>query len=150
MTLVQKTTPNSFLIHRCGDVFQLQLTVEDKSLQPFLRTSLGGSKKQRTAHILKTEQNLITSRNNWLDLPLTKIDEHNYEITLPLYEVGLFEAKVWFSHIETQKVTWAPGENILIKIEPASTIVNNSIYGVFTRQFGPNKEKSFVENDKRP
>ncbi|MDA3853333.1 MAG: glycogen debranching enzyme N-terminal domain-containing protein, partial [Bacteroidales bacterium] len=147
MTLTQNPTPGSFLIHRCGDVFQLKLTVENKSLQPYLRTSLGGSKKQRRAHILKTEQDLITSRNNWHDLPLTKVDELNYEITLPLYEVGLFEAKVWLSHTKTKKVIWAPGENTLIKTEPASTIVNNSIYGVFTRQFGPNKHKDFALED---
>jgi len=147
MTLVQTPTPGSFLIHRCGDVFQLKLTVEDSTLEPYLRTSLGGSKKQRTAQIVKTEQDRITSRNNWLDLAFTKVKDNEYEISLPLFEVGHFEAKVWLSHPETKEVIWAAGENIQIKVEPASTIVNNSIYGVFTRQFGPNKNKAFAPEE---
>lgn len=146
MTLTQTPAPGTFHIHRCGDVFQLTLSTKDKTLCPYLRTSLGGAKKQRTALITKTEQDLITSRNNWLDIPFQKIENNSYQITLPLYEVGYFEAKIWFKDQNSDKIKWAPGDNIFVKVEPASTIANNSIYGVFTRQFGPNKEKAFALN----
>ncbi len=144
MTLAQHPSPGASCIYRCGDVFQLTLTVPQKALRPFLRTSLGGAKEQHAARILKTEENLTTSRNNWMDLPLNEVSECKYEITLPLFEVGYFAAKVWLEHDETQEVTWVGGDNIHIKVEPASTLFNNSIYGIFTRQFGVNKHKAFA------
>ena len=146
MTLTQLPAPGSFNIFRCGDVFQLKLSVQEQTLQPYLRTSLGSAQKQRDALILKTEKEQITSRNNWLDLPLVKTGECEYEINLPLTEVGYFEAKVWFEG-KDGKIIWTPGDNIQIKIEPASTFANNTIYGVFTRQFGPSKEKTFALQD---
>ena len=42
---------------------------------------------------------------------------------------------------------WVAGNNIYIKIEPASVVSNNSIYGVFTRQFGDNKYNAFSSSD---
>ncbi len=147
MTLIQTPAPGSFNIFRCGDVLQIKLSVEDQSLRPHIRTSLGGAKKLGNTIIIKTEQELSTSGNNWLDLPFNKLNDKDYEITLPLYEVGYFEAKVWFKQGRKKDIIWAPGDNIHIKIEPASTIVNNSIYGIFTRQFGPNKHKKFALKD---
>ncbi len=144
MTLKQIPIAGSSNIYRCGDIFQLMLTVENDTLQPYLRTSLGGSRKQQAALIINIEEDRITSRNNWKDIPFDKKDNNQYIITLPLYEVGHFEAKVWLHNPETNETIWTSGDNVHIKVEPASTVANNSIYGVFTRQFGPNKEKLYT------
>ena len=144
MTLAQHPAPGSFSIYRCGDLFNISLHLTDETLTPHVRTSLGGAKKQRESLLLKTEHDKISSRNNWRDLPLKKEAQNKYIISLPLYQTGLFEAKIFFKKAGDDKVIWASGENIHIKVEPASTLINNSIYGIFTRQFGPNKNKAFA------
>jgi len=143
----QSPTAGSFNIYRRGDVFQLHLHLKDPTLRPYLRTSLGGAKQLRSSIINAREREITGSENNWRDLPLIKKDDDNYSITLPLHEVGYFEAKLWFTKKDQPDIIWAPGENIYIKVEPASTIAHNSIYGVFTRQFGPNKGKAFALNE---
>ncbi len=146
MTLTQTPTSGSFNIYRCGDIFQLKLIVEGHTNTPFLRTNLGSAQEQRDALISHSEEELITSLNNWVDLSFEKITDKEYLINLPMTEVGYFEAKIGFKD-EDNKIIWSPGKNINIKIEPASTIANNSIYSVFTRQFGPNKDKAFSQDE---
>ena len=144
MTLSQHPIPGSFNIYRCGDLFRLTLTASNIEELPYIRTNLGSAQAQRDAIITNTEEERTTSRNNWRDIPLTQEIGDEYSITLPLSEVGHFEAKVWFKD-KNKQILWAPGDNIQIKVEPASTIANNSIYAVFTRQFGPNKNKPFAQ-----
>lgn len=142
--------PGSVLIHRCGDLFHLTLTHSNHELRPHIRTNLGGLQEAQQARIRLTERGQAYTANNWIDIPLDKGTEADtYSISLPLYEVGIFQAKLWFQSPEGGEITWGEGENMWIKVEPASTLLNNSIYGVFTRQFGPNKNKAFAahEND---
>ncbi len=134
-------------IYRCGDVFSFYLQEEKQFLQPYLRTNIGGGHLIRRARVESVENGRPTPSNSWVDHLMECEGKGKYVIHLPLTEVGYFEAKVWFKDKNTGERIWKPGENIYLKVEPASTLLNNSIYGVFTRLFGANKHKNTLEQE---
>ena len=77
---------------------------------------------------------------DWFDLPMKKIDEVSFRITVPLCEVGHFEAKCFFLKEGDVNPVWPEGTNTIINVEPAGTCCANIIYNAFVRQFGPNKD----------
>lgn len=141
MTLNQLPKPGTTQIFRCGDVFHFEIEVNDTDFQPFLRTSLGSAHNERQGLISRTEHQTSASTNHWTDIALTKVNQTSYHIDLPLCEVGCFEAKVWYKSNNEAKPIWPSGDNVHIKVEPATTVAHNSVYVAFTRMFGPNKYK---------
>ncbi len=137
----QTPFPGERLIRMRGDsiVFTLEL-YDDISGQAFLRTNLGHGAVRRNEIIAHTEQSVPVLETDWHDLPMRRIDSKHFQLVLPLVEVGNFEAKAWFQPDNGGRNIWVGGEdNTFIKVEPAGTVCANTIYTLFTRQFGSNK-----------
>ncbi|MBF0100480.1 MAG: glycogen debranching enzyme N-terminal domain-containing protein [Desulfobacterales bacterium] len=81
---------------------------------------------------------------DWFDIPMkpeTVNSETNcFKVTLPLHEVGHFEAKCFFLPEHETFPVWTPGDNVAINVHPVQSCGANSIYNAFVRQFGPNKD----------
>jgi predicted glycogen debranching enzyme len=136
---VIKQTPlpgTNLLLHR-GDSVIFQLHVENiPSGEAFLRTNLGRADTRRTEQIRHTEHGIPPLGRAWNDIAMRKVAGNIFEIRLPLFEVGVFEAKCWFRNPEVARPIWASGSgNVTIKVEPAENYCANTIYTVFPRQF---------------
>ena len=137
-----KQTPNigEHRLYFRGDTLQFTLKV-DISLKgkAFVRTNIGKAIVQRREVILKVKENRSGSAQDWHDIPMQKIDDKTYSITLALLEVGHFEAMCFFFPENQTEPLWPGGDNVYINVEPAEYCCANSIYCAFPRQFGPNK-----------
>ena len=101
-----------------------------------VRTNLGRAAVRQREIIAHTEENLPVSGMDWHDIPMEKSAGNSWTLTLPLTEVGSFEAKCCFIPEDGSKIQWPGGENFAFKVEPAATVCANSIYSAFVRQFG--------------
>ncbi len=101
-----------------------------------VRTNLGRVAVRRREIIAHTEKNLPVAGMDWHDIPMEKSAGFTWKLTLPLTEIGTFEAKCCFIPDDGSKIKWPEGDNFVFKVEPASTVCANSIYSAFVRQFG--------------
>jgi hypothetical protein len=101
-----------------------------------VRTNLGRVALFRREIIAHTEENLSVSGMDWHDIPMEKASPNSWRLTLPLTEIGTFEAKCCFIPDDGSKIKWPDGDNFVFKVEPAATVCANSIYSAFVRQFG--------------
>lgn len=108
-----------------------------------VRTNLGRVSLFRREIIAHTEENLPVAGMDWHDIPMEKSADDTWKLTLPLTEVGTFEAKCCFIPDDGSKIKWPDGDNFVFKVEPAATVCANSIYSAFVRQFG---ERRFQEH----
>ena len=128
-----------FKIFSRGDcvVFRLSTSSKDEGAA-FLRTNLGRAAVKRQEIVDFTEKDKVILDRDWHDLPMLKKNENCWEIKLPLVEAGCFQAKCWFLRHADKKQIWPDGDNFHLKVEPARNLCGNTIYTVFTRQFGKN------------
>jgi len=75
---------------------------------------------------------------DWHDLQMERQGEREYSITIPLTEVGYFEAKAFFLPQRGEPI-WPEGGNIRIKVEPAEYAAASSVYTAFVRQFSAHR-----------
>ena len=110
----------------------------------WIRTNLGRAAVRRKEVIDHTEQGVPMPGMDWHDIPMEQKSSGVWEIALPLTEIGVFEAKCFFSPADGGKIKWPGGGNFVFKVEPAQAVCGNSIYSAFVRQFGANcsREKS--------
>ena len=134
----QSIIPEKSIFH-AGDVVTFRLeglpSIPGKAV---VRTNLGRAELHRSEIIQHTRNNKPILNLDWHDVELEYKGDHA-EITLPLVEVGVFEAKCCF--IPSQQATapiWPDGNNIRIKVESAASVAGNTIYSAFVRQFGAN------------
>ncbi|MBU1055698.1 MAG: glycogen debranching enzyme N-terminal domain-containing protein [Proteobacteria bacterium] len=137
----QNPFPGTHILMFRGDAqtFTLTLSTPLKG-NAWLRTNLGHAKTTRTEIIREVFYNEPPLGRDWFDLPMRKIDDLTFVITVPLSEVGHFEAKCFFLKEDDIDPIWPDGQNTVINVEPAATCCANIIYNAFIRQFGPNKE----------
>ena len=140
LTLKQIPEPGKHLVRHCGDslTFVLQLSSPNTG-SAWLRTNLGHARITRREIIRQVDRDETSLGKDWYDIPMRRIDDHRFEVKLPLIEVGHFEAKCLFTPVEDKEPIWPEGPNLNINVEPADTICGNIIYNAFVRQFGPNK-----------
>ena len=100
-----------------------------------LRTNIGQSAIQRQEMIEKSEFNRTPRGGDWHDLEMDK-SAAGFQITLPLAEPGIFEAKCCFIPDDGSSIIWATGDNFKLKVHPANSVTANGIYCAFVRQFG--------------
>jgi len=134
--LRQNPAPGSNHIFREGDFLHIEMFAPPEwQGTAWLRTSLyrPGSKYQEL--IEKTEQGLPRRFQEWGDLPMNKQAPGHYHLAVPLVTVGFFEAKAFFLPEAQQEPVWPAGENLFIKVEPADSVISNSIYSAFVRLF---------------
>jgi len=129
-----------------GDTITFALTLPGKRKgDAFLRTNIGRAdiaRKEIIRNILYDEPPL---GRDWFDIPMIRINDTYFRLTLPVCQEGNFEAKGYFVPSDDQDLYWPQGPNVVIKVEPADTCCANIIYNAFVRQFGPNKSGGFFE-----
>ncbi len=102
-----------------------------------LRTTIGNAAALRCEMIDWTEKGRALEGAAWHDLPMPAVADGVFELTLPLLEVGVFEAKCCFVPADGSAILWPGGGNFRIKVESAANVAGNTIYCAFVRQFGP-------------
>ena len=124
-----------------GDTLTFTLSlVEPAEGRAWIRTNIGHASITRKAVIDSVDRNIPPLGTDWFDIPMRQTDPHQFTITLPLNEVGHFEAKCFFITAGETTPLWPEGSNIAINVEPAGTCCANIIYNAFVRQFGINKD----------
>ena len=150
--LHQNPVPGTRLLRFAGDLqrFSLEMTAA-ASGTAWLRTNIGWSRIGRREIVDAVEADKALLGQDWFDIPMLQTGENRFEISLPLAQVGHFEAKCYFQPADTDTPLWPGGENVTINVEPAETVCSNTIYNAFVRQFGPNKNQreNLSEPDRR-
>ncbi len=94
----QVPTPGEKFCRFTGDTITFELKLKENFGKGigFVRTNIGYANVMRREIIKKVERGEVKFFMDWHDIPMNKIDEDRYLITLPLCEVGHFEAKCYF------------------------------------------------------
>ncbi|MBR7121126.1 MAG: glycogen debranching enzyme N-terminal domain-containing protein, partial [Lentisphaeria bacterium] len=101
-----------------------------------LRTNIGGGTAKFAEQIEKTEANRTPKGSDWHDLEMSRQNDGSFQITLPLTEVGIFEAKCCFLPADKSPAIWSTGSNFRLKVTSNANIAGNGIYCCFVRQWG--------------
>jgi len=142
--LSQCPAPGTLLIRHAGDSLTFVLSSSQPTSGPaYLRTNLRQAARHRAELIAAIEDHLPPPGLDWEDLPMTAEagtgpagSPVRWTLTLPLPDVGVFEAKAFLLSDVSQPPTWPDGGgNVSIKVEPAWTAARNSIYAAFPRLF---------------
>jgi len=138
--IIQEPGPGSRTLKFRGDTqtFALYLNQAQKG-RAWLRTNIGHAQIARREIINQVQNNDPASGRDWFDVPMNRVDDRHFQLTLGLCEVGHFEAKGFFLKEGEANPVWPKGKNTTINVEPADTCCANIIYNAFVRQFGPNK-----------
>ena len=150
-SLNQSPAPGGHCIHFRGD--QITFTLETHNAgngQAWLRSNIGFAEVRHGEIIAHAEKNLQPLARDWHDHPMTDEGNGRYSITLPLLEVGRFEAKAYFLPEGSSSIAWPEGGNSIIKVEPAETCAGNTMYTAFVRQFGECRYKGAIAQQEEP
>ncbi len=144
MDMKQIPAPGTSVVLHKGDVLELTLLLpedERRAGGAWVRSTMGSAETRRREIIDRAELGRPVLNRDWHDIPMRKAGARRYVARLPLIEVGRFEAKTFFLPEHSSEPIWPPGNNVIVKVEPAEYCCNNTIYTAFVRQFGPNKKK---------
>ena len=146
--LQQLPSPGTHLIFREGDFLHVKLSVpEGLEGKAYVRTNLYDPHLKRKELIAKNEHGISRRFQEWGDFPMFQKKENGFYIELPLVTIGFFEAKAFFIPEGQAEPLWPEGDNIYIKVEPADSVISNSIYCAFVRLFvGENIISEINEN----
>jgi predicted glycogen debranching enzyme len=145
--LTQNPSPGTHLLIFKGDTLTFMLTLSSSMKgSAWLRTNLGHAEIARSEIIREVLFDEPPLGRDWFDLPMKKIGKTSFRITLPLFEVGHFEAKCFFLKEGNIDPVWPEGPNTIINVKPAGSCCANIIYNAFVRQFGPNKDGKGLAN----
>ena len=141
----QVMVPDRVIFH-AGDLVTFQLEeVGPRRGRAVLRTNLGRAAVRRAELIGHTESGRAVAGLDWHDLELHADGNGRYSLTLPLTEVGVFEAKCCFVPEGGGRIEWPESPNFRLKVGSASSVAGNTIYAAFVRQFGNNCQRSAAE-----
>ena len=140
--IIQQPAPGQHILAFRGDTQTFFLSApQGENGRAWLRTNLGYAQTRKEEIIGEVVNDETRLHRDWYDIPLKKISDNRFSVTLGLCEVGHFEAKCYFLPDGRTEPVWPAGENTVINVEPADTCCANIIYNAFVRQFGPNKAK---------
>ena len=139
--MTQYPNPGDFFLRWVGDTFKVALNLDyPRAGRAAFRCNLGNAKVRRAEIIAETERGEVPLAKAWTDIPMVQVSPTRYELEVRLGEVGIFSGKACFFAEGSAVPEWPDGANFHIKVEPAETKRNNSIYTVFPRQFGSFRE----------
>ncbi len=142
-TVCQTPAPGNTSVYFCGDCVRFILTLSlPHEGSAFIRTNLGRAAVSRREILARVEHDDIKLDEGWYDIKMRPMNSTRFEIVLPLYETGHFQAKCFFLPQKTGTPVWPCGENSILNVEPAGTCCANIIYNAFVRQFGKSKTLS--------
>ena len=143
--IIQDPAPGTRILMFRGDTLSFNLSLSHpRKGSAWLRTNIGQAKTARKEIVREVNNDEPPLERNWFDIPMNRVDERNFMITLPFCEVGHFEAKCFFLRDNETSPVWPEGSNVVINVEPAGTCCSNISYNAFVRQFGPNKRGNFL------
>ena len=139
--IIQTISPDRSIFFAGETVcFTLSGIPEGISGRAVVRTNIGGAVRHRTELIERTELNRIPRNSDWQDVEmLPGEDPGEYQIILPLPEIGVFEAKCCFLPDGSGNPLWPLSDNFHLKVEPAVNVAGNGIYCAFVRQWNNHK-----------
>jgi len=147
----QDPPPGTRMVKHRGDTITFHLTLSEFCKgSAFLRTNIGHAEIAREEIIQFVECDKPPLEQDWFDVPMVPQDELHFKITLPLCDVGHFEAKAFFLPADQRVPVWVPGANTAVNVSPAGTCCANIIYNAFVRQFGPNKNGRSFDDSQSP
>ena len=135
MKMIQYKTPERN-VYYAGESVTIRLNGGDEIQSAFVRTTLGHAETLRREIIRQAETGAPRDGLAWHDLPMSRTED-GFELTLPLLEVGVFEAKCWCRTADGMR--WPEGGNFFIKVETAENAASSPLYCAFVRQFGAAK-----------
>ncbi|MBD3369569.1 glycogen debranching protein [Candidatus Fermentibacteria bacterium] len=138
----QIPAPGSRLISHSGDLIRFELTTGSDSGRAYLRTNLGHADVRWTEIVERVEDGSPRLYQDWHDVPMEAKGNGRFALTLPLLEVGRFEAKAFVVPEDSDQPVWPEGENVVLKVEPAEYCSANSFYTSFVRQMGRDRSQS--------
>jgi len=122
--LKQKITPAYKIFFRGDRVrFDLELSSPEAG-KAFLRTNVG-KMNVRCKEIVKRES--ASHGRDWHDIPMRRITNKKFSLSLPLTETGSFSAKAWFLADGQKNPLWPQDENITFKVEPPGYVCGSGI-----------------------
>ena len=110
----------------------------------WIRTNIGHIGVCRKEIIERIERGIPPLAQDWFDMPMRRIHDRLFQITLALTEIGHAEAKCFFLEDGKSDPEWPEGPNTVLNVGSAHTCCANIIYNAFVRQFGPNKAGNAV------
>ena len=135
----QTPSPGEHLLRFCGDTVTFKLILRrQRDGSGWLRTNVGNARLHRQEIIAQVERETPPRAADWQDVPMRQTGATTFVVTMPVAEVGCFEAKTFFLPDSDPDPVWPEGGNVMIKVEPADRCCANTIYTAFVRQFGPN------------
>ncbi len=138
--IIQYPAPGTHMLLFRGDTLDFRLSIPEKmNGAAWIRTNLGHADITRKEIMRQVSFDVPPLGRDWFDIPMTPADSDSYKATLPLFDVGHFEAKCFFVPAGSSHPLWPAGSNIVINVKPADTCCANIVYNAFVRQFGPNK-----------
>ncbi|MFO8083896.1 MAG: amylo-alpha-1,6-glucosidase [Desulfobacterales bacterium] len=136
----QHPEPGTRCIKFRGDTRTFMLTLSEPRLgRAYLRTNIGHAETSRKEIIRNVHDEHPPLGHDWFDIPMERLNDTMFRITIPLCQIGHFEAKCFFIPENAARPVWPPGPNTALNVEPADTCCANILYNAFVRQFGPNK-----------
>ncbi len=138
--IIQNPAPGTRVLLFRGDtkIFTLLLPCKEEG-SAWLRTNIGHAGIAREEIIREVVNDEPPLGRDWFDIPMSRVDDLRFQVTLPLCETGHFEAKCFFLKKGEVDPIWPDGHNTAINVEPADTCCSNMIYNAFVRQFSPRK-----------
>ena len=152
--IAQEPNAGSTLLRWVGDVLEVRATREGKgSGRMVFRTNLGAASVHQREVLAHVDEARLISGDDWHDIPMDPCGRGAWRVRIPLLEVGVFAGKICFIPNQTPVPEWAEGGNLIVKVAPAHTAADNTIYAAFTRQFGaimaaPFAPKTFADEEK--
>ncbi len=138
--------PDRRLFH-AGDCVTFRLEgAGGRKGRAILRTNLGRASFRRAELIEYTEAHKPIGGLDWHDLELIPQQDDVYSLTIPLTEIGVFEAKCCFVPADGGRIEWPDSGNFRIKVGSAASVAGNTIYAAFVRQFGANCARENAES----
>ena len=148
MNPTQEPRPGTRCIRHQGDTAEFSLALPDASAGTgWLRTNIGCADIRRREIVRHVENGEPMLAHDWHDVPMRETGQGSYSLSLPLTEVGRFEAKSFFLPENSDEPFWPDGDNVILKVEPAAYCCANSMYTAFVRQFGPGKSQCADSDD---
>ncbi|MCG6905965.1 MAG: glycogen debranching enzyme N-terminal domain-containing protein [Desulfobacteraceae bacterium] len=140
----QVPAPGRHLLHFRGDTLSFELTAPaDAAGSAWVRTNIGHADLARRQIIHAVTRDLPPLARDWFDIPLQPVSPGRFRVTLPLCEVGHFQAKCFFLDTGASEPVWPAGDNTVVNVAPAESCAANIVYNAFVRQFGPNQSGRF-------
>ncbi len=138
--ITQYPEPGRAILMFCGDCVTFTLSVPaDVEGDAWIRTNLGKANVSRKEITDQVDKGEIPLNEAWHDIKMVQRDSTTWQVRLPLYETGHFEAKCFFMNRMGSRPVWPAGENSVINVESAGSCSANIVYNAFVRQFGMTK-----------